>query len=65
MDWSMGKILTPLTVENVSDPKKSINCIAFVDTGASHLVLPNSPWQKEKFGVRRVINLFFSIENVG
>ena len=40
----MGRIVTSVKIENVSDPSKSIRCDALVDTGASFLVLP-SAWR--------------------
>lgn len=36
----VGRIVTPVRVENVSDSNKAILLDALVDTGASHLVLP-------------------------
>ena len=36
----MGRIITSVTIENFSDPTKSLRCDALVDTGASHMVLP-------------------------
>ena len=45
----MGRIVTPVRIENALDPAKHIVCDALVDTGASHLVLP-SAW-KERLGV--------------
>lgn len=44
----MGRIVTPVRVENASDGAYSILCDALVDTGASHLVLPLA-W-KERLG---------------
>jgi len=38
----MGRIIASVTVQNVAEPDKSIRCDALVDTGASHLVLPNA-----------------------
>ncbi len=38
----MGRIVTSVKIENVSDPSKSIRCDALVDTGASFLVLPTA-----------------------
>lgn len=36
----MGRIITSVTVGNAKDASKSLRCDAFVDTGASHMVLP-------------------------
>ena len=36
----MGRIVTPVRVTNFVDRKKTIQCDALVDTGASHLILP-------------------------
>lgn len=36
----MGRIVTPLTVANASDPGKGIRCDALVDTGTTGLILP-------------------------
>lgn len=38
----MGRIAAFVTIENPSAPEKRIECDALVDTGASHLVLPNA-----------------------
>ncbi len=38
----MGRIVTPLTITSLTDSPQSIHCNALVDTGASHLVLPNA-----------------------
>jgi predicted aspartyl protease len=40
----MGRIIASVTIDNVSDPAKSIKCDALVDTGASFMVLP-SAWR--------------------
>jgi hypothetical protein len=45
---SMGRIVSFVTVQNVLDPSKKIHFDAFVDTGASLMVLP-SVW-KERLG---------------
>ena len=42
MGYTVRRILTSVTIENVADPSKSIRCDALVDTGASHLVLPKA-----------------------
>lgn len=44
----VGRLITSVTVENISDPSKKLRCDALVDTGASPLVLP-SAW-KERLG---------------
>ena len=44
----MGRIITSVKIDNVSDPSGSIRCDALVDTGATYMVLP-SAW-KERFG---------------
>jgi len=44
----MGRIVASVTIDNLSDPSRSLRCDALVDTGASHLVLP-SAW-KERLG---------------
>ena len=44
----MARIVASITIDNISDPSKSLRCDALVDTGASHLVLP-SAW-KERLG---------------
>ena len=44
----MGRIVTTLKISNTRDEEKSIRCDALVDTGASHVVLPNE-W-KEQLG---------------
>lgn len=40
----MGRILSPVTIENPTETEKRIECDALVDTGASHLILP-SAWR--------------------
>jgi predicted aspartyl protease len=45
----MGRIVTPVRIENTTDPEKRILCDALVDTGASHVVLP-AAW-RERLGV--------------
>src|SRR5690606_7760607 len=42
----MGRVLVNLKVSNNADPSKSITCAALVDTGASHLVLPQA-WKSQ------------------
>ena len=40
----MGRVTANVVVSNILDQKGSIQCVAMVDTGASHLVLPRA-WQ--------------------
>lgn len=49
----MGRIITSVTIENFSDPAKTLRCDALVDTGASHMVLPKV-W-KERLGSLQTI----------
>jgi predicted aspartyl protease len=51
----MGRIIAPVTIENVSEASKSLRCDALVDTGASHLVLPKA-WM-ELLGLNRMQEL--------
>ncbi len=44
----MGRIVSSVTINNVSDPSKNIRCDALVDTGESYTVLPNA-W-KDRLG---------------
>lgn len=46
----MGRIIASVRVESVSDPNKGFRCDALVDTGASHLVLPNA-WRERLPGL--------------
>jgi len=52
----MGRIIASVTIANPTSADKKIRCDAFVDTGASHIVLPTA-W-KERLGeleeVRRI-----------
>ncbi len=50
---AVGRIITSVTIENFADPAKSLRCDALVDTGASHLVLPNA-W-KDRLGALPVV----------
>jgi predicted aspartyl protease len=36
----MGRVITSVTIENVSEPTYKLRCDALVDTGAAHMVLP-------------------------
>jgi len=38
----MGRIITFVRIENLSDSEKNIRCDALVDTGASYMVLPKA-----------------------
>jgi predicted aspartyl protease len=42
----MGRISSPIKIDNVIDPLKSIRCDALVDTGASMVVLPTA-WRAQ------------------
>lgn len=44
----MGRIVSSITIDNISDPSKTIRCDALVDTGASYMVLPKA-W-KDRLG---------------
>ncbi|MEW6357349.1 MAG: aspartyl protease family protein [Planctomycetota bacterium] len=49
----MGRIAAFVTIENLSDPGKRIECDALVDTGASHMVLPLA-WRKRLGDLREI-----------
>src|SRR6266566_2960742 len=51
----VGRIITSVTIENFTEPSKSIRCDALVDTGASHLVLPKA-WM-DRLGLNRMQEL--------
>ena len=38
----MGRIWASVSIDNLTDPDKTIRCDALVDTGASHMVLPTA-----------------------
>ncbi len=40
----MGRIVTSVKIDSLSDPSKSLRCDALVDTGTSFMVLP-SAWR--------------------
>lgn len=44
----MGRIVSSVKIDNVSDPSRSLRCDALVETGASHMVLPRA-W-KDRLG---------------
>ena len=61
----MGRIVTSVTIQNATDPSKSLRCDALVDTGASHLTLP-SAW-KERLGalsLARIVELETATQQV-
>ena len=49
----MGRIVASVKIENVTDPQKGLRCDALVDTGASHLVLPNA-WKERLPGLQMI-----------
>ena len=49
----MGRIVSSVTITNISDSSKSLRCDALVDTGASFIVLPNA-W-KDRLGDLEVV----------
>ncbi len=49
----MGRIVASVKIENTTDPAKSLKCDALVDTGASHLVLPNA-WKDRLAGLELI-----------
>jgi len=38
----MGRIISSVKIDNLSDPTKTMRCDALVDTGASYMILPNA-----------------------
>ncbi len=38
----MGRIWASVSIDNLTDPDKTIRCDALVDTGVSHMVLPTA-----------------------
>lgn len=50
----MGRIVSSVRIENLSDPSKSLRCDALVDTGTSFMVLPNA-W-KDRLGDLEVVD---------
>jgi len=40
----MGRIITSVAIDNLSDATKSLRCDALVDAGAAHMILP-SAWR--------------------
>lgn len=59
----MGRIITSVTIQNVIEPDKIIRCDALVDTGASHMVLPNA-WRErlDPLDRIRVVNVETAIQ---
>lgn len=49
----MGRIVSSVTITNISDASKTLRCDALVDTGASFMVLPNA-W-KDRLGDLEVV----------
>lgn len=45
---TVGRIVSSVKIENVSEPDNSIRCDALVDAGAAHMVLPQA-W-KDRLG---------------
>ena len=52
----MGRIVASVKIENFTDPAKSLRCDALVETGASHLVLPNA-WKERLAGLQLIRTL--------
>ena len=40
----MGRIISSVRIDNLSDATKTLRCDALVDTGASYMILP-SAWR--------------------
>ncbi len=38
----MGRIVSPVTITNYSEPGRTVTCDALVDTGTAHMVLPTA-----------------------
>ncbi len=49
----MGRIIASVKLESVTDPDKGFRCDALVDTGASHMVLPNA-WKDRLTGLQLI-----------
>ena len=49
----MGRVVANVTVSNIFDEKNSVQCVAMVDTGASHLVLPRA-WRERMGNLEQV-----------
>ena len=50
----MGRIVSPVTITNYSEPARFLTCDALVDTGAAHMVLP-AAW-REKLGKLELVD---------
>lgn len=50
----MGRIVSSVTITNVSNPSINLRCDALVDTGASFMVLPNA-W-KDRLGDLEIVD---------
>ena len=50
----MARIVSSVTITNISDPSKSLRCDALVDTDASFIALPNA-W-RDRLGDLEVID---------
>lgn len=48
----MGRLLAPITIQNLTDSKCAINVNAFVDTAAAYLTLPIS-WKSKLGNLRK------------
>ena len=48
----MGRVLTPITIQNLQSLEHSINVLAFVDTAAAYLTLPTS-WKTRLGNLRK------------
>ena len=51
----MGRLVAPVTIENLLDTTKSLRCDALVDTGASYMVLPTA-W-KDRLGDLQTVRI--------
>ena len=49
----MGRIVTSVRIENLTDPEAKIRCDALVDTGASYMVLP-SAWRNRLGNIEEI-----------
>lgn len=51
----MGRVITPVTVTNLNDKEKYLQCDAMVDTGAAYMTLPTA-W-RDKLGELEVAEI--------
>ncbi len=58
----MGRIVSPVKIENAIDPEKSILCDALVDTGAAYMVLP-AAWKERLGNLEEIKTLDFETAN--